>query len=72
MILNIVYLFIGLLIGFLVKHELDLKQRKKRIQKRINIVSSMDMEPYNETLEIIKELNSSLINISAAKKKEVH
>lgn len=64
-------MLIGLLIGFLVKHEIDIKHQKKRVQKKIKAVANMNLEPYNDTLDIIKELNSSLASYQNTQKKEV-
>ncbi len=64
MILNIVYLLVGVTVGFLIKHEIDIKQRRKRIQQRMRAVASRDSAPYNETLNMIKELNISLLDLT--------
>lgn len=69
MILNMVYLLIGLLVGFLVKHELDIKERKKRVEQKLKVVKA-SVEPYNNTIDMLRELNASLLS-AQQKKKEV-
>lgn len=60
---NVVYLFIGLIIGFLIKHEIDIKYRKKRVERKLKAVANVNLENYNNTLEMIKELNNSLTSL---------
>jgi hypothetical protein len=69
MLLNIVYLLIGVMVGFLVKHEIDLKHRKRRIEKRLQSFASISLEPYDTTLRDVQELNNNLVLLQ--KKKEV-
>jgi uncharacterized membrane-anchored protein YhcB (DUF1043 family) len=72
MILNMVYLVVGLLIGFLVKHEIDIRQRQKKIQNQQRAISKA-VSSYDETLSMIRELNESLLLIQQQnKKREVH
>jgi uncharacterized membrane protein YqgA involved in biofilm formation len=72
MIINIVYLAIGFLIGFLIKYEIDIKQRKKRIEKQ-KLAIAKKVEVYDETLLMIRELNESLTTIqNTNQKRGVH
>lgn len=63
MILNLVYLLVGLIIGFLVKHELDIKYRKKRAKARMGAIATR-VSSSNDTLATIKELNVNLREVS--------
>lgn len=60
MILNIIYLALGIVVGLLVKHEFDMKNRKKRVEKRLKNVSTCNFDRENEALKVAKELNHNL------------
>lgn len=61
-------MMLGIMIGFLVKHELDIKSRRKRVEKRLQSFASMDTTSYDETLRDVRELNHNLVVFQ--KKKE--
>lgn len=68
--LELVYLVMGIIVGILIKHESEIRARKKRLHKRIlysNTIANDDtIKQYDEILSSIKSLNDSL-----RKKKEV-
>jgi hypothetical protein len=68
MMVNIVYMILGCVIGFLVKHEIDLRSRKKRVEKRLKVFSNVNVDKYNDTIKMVKELNQSLSVLQQQKK----
>lgn len=56
--------------GFLVKHELDIKSRKKRIECKMREYSS-EKNDDNETIRYLKELNEGLNLLQHQQKREV-
>lgn len=78
MILNIMYLMMGIAIGVIVRYEIDIRARKKRTQQRVMYMkataSQPNMQQYDEILNSIKSINESLSSINHTKhqKKEVH
>ena len=71
MIINIVYLMLGCAIGFLVKHEIDLRSRKKRVEKRLQVFANANIDKYNDTLQMVRELNQSLTVLQQQKKEGI-
>lgn len=75
MIINIAYLLMGAIIGVLVKYELDIKSKKKRIKKRAEYMKATandsNIQQYDDILLSIKSINSSLVKMQKEIKKEV-
>lgn len=70
-LLNLLYLLIGLCVGFLVKYEIDIRCRKKRLERKkeqLDVLASDYECKQKETLNMVKELNIRLIQ----QQKEVH
>jgi hypothetical protein len=55
-------MIVGFLVGFLIKHEIDIRQRKKRIQQQ-QMKIAKKIEPFDETLSMIRDLNESLLSM---------
>lgn len=64
MIVMLVYMIVGILVGFLIKSEIEVRHRRKRIQNRLNYLHSTanqnQIEQYDNMLESIKSINQSL------------
>jgi hypothetical protein len=77
MILNLIYLMMGITIGVIIRYEIDLKARRKRTQQRVlyfkSTASELNIKQYDEILNSIKSINESLsaMNQSKQHKKEV-
>lgn len=75
MILMVVYMITGILIGILIKNEVDVRSRRKRIQNRVNYLQSTanqnNMEQYDAMLESIRSINRNLSAMDSQNKKEV-
>lgn len=72
MIINLIYFVIGIMAGLLVKYEIDIKIKQKRMdrkRKNLNAISLKNMKKHEELLCSIKNLNDSLS--LHTKKKEV-
>lgn len=75
MIVVLLYMVMGILIGILIKSEIEVRHRKRRIQNRLNYLQSTasknNIEQYDSMLESIRSLNQSLSDMNNPKKKEV-
>jgi len=77
MIINIMYLMMGITIGFIWRYEHDIRTRKRKAQERIMHMKAKASEPklqqYDEILSSIKAINESLSSVNHTKhhKKEV-
>jgi hypothetical protein len=54
-----VYVCVSLIAGFLIKNEIDIYQRKKRVARKIKSTSECMMENI-KTLDTIREMNAKL------------
>jgi uncharacterized protein YcfJ len=64
MMISITYLIVGIVIGFLVKHEIDMKKHRKILEKKLQNIDCISIvDSYDDTLNIIRELNKNLIII---------
>lgn len=58
------YMVVGILIGILIKSEVEVRHRKKRIQNRLSYLQSTasrsSIEQYDNMLESIRSINKSL------------
>lgn len=61
MIVNLIYMALGVMMGFLFKHELDMKIRRRKAEKRQMSFLHMDTSPYDNTLRDVRELNHNLV-----------
>ncbi|MNS66844.1 hypothetical protein D3C71_983920 [compost metagenome] len=61
MLINILYLFMGVFIGFLIKYEIDSRHDKRRIEKKRELASCFNTERHNEIIRGVRELNNNLI-----------
>lgn len=64
-------MLMGILIGILIKSEIEVRQRRKRIQSRVNYLQSTasknSIEKYDNMLESIRSINKSLSAMSKTK-----
>lgn len=64
MTVDILYLIMGIMMGMLLKHELDMRARRKRLNKRMSYIRTTandnTIEQYDEILSSIRSLNDSL------------
>lgn len=58
----VLYLVLGLILGFLIKFEIDNRARQKRLKQKQKYIEEA-VQPYEETLTIVKELNESLLTM---------
>lgn len=67
MIVNLLYLFVGIVVGVLVKYEFEIRSREKKVQKRMAHVQSAQeeysVERKDKTLRSLKGVNKSLASI---------
>jgi len=74
MIVMLVYMVMGILIGVLIKSEIDMRNRRKRMQNRINYLQSTainNIRQYDSMLESIRNINEILSELNTQCKKEV-
>jgi N-glycosylase/DNA lyase len=64
----------GIFIGLLLKYEIDIRARKKRVKNRMTYMmataNNSNIQQYNDMLESLRGINKSLLDIDK-KKKEV-
>jgi hypothetical protein len=64
----------GIFIGLLLKYEIDIRARKKRVKNRMTYMmataNNSNIQQYNDMLESLRGINKSLLYIDK-KKKEV-
>jgi hypothetical protein len=74
MIVSVLYLVMGIFIGLLLKYEIDIRARKKRVKNRMTYMmataNNSNIQQYNDMLESLRGINKSLLDIDK-KKKEV-
>jgi hypothetical protein len=62
--INIVYMLMGVIVGILLKYEIDLKAKKKRLEKRSTYLKATaehsTLQQYDEILVGLRGLNDSL------------
>jgi hypothetical protein len=77
MILEIMYLMMGVTIGIIVRYEYEIKAKKKKAEQRLmymkSTASKPDMKQYDDLLTSIRAINDSLSSMHDYKqhKKEV-
>lgn len=75
MIVNIVYMVMGIMVGILIKYELDIRARKKNLEKRSKYLKATaensKMQEYDDILKSIRGINESLRSCQKQKQKEV-
>lgn len=72
MMINILYLLMGIIVGILIKYEIDIKAKQKRIQNRVNSLKAtaddQKMKQYDDILFSIRSINQSLSAMQNQKK----
>lgn len=72
MIVMILYMLMGILIGILIKSEIEVKHRRKRLQNRISYLQSTatqhKMEHYDNMLESLRSINKNLASLNKQNK----
>ncbi|MER2008901.1 MAG: hypothetical protein ABS939_15735 [Psychrobacillus sp.] len=74
MIINIAYLLMGIIVGILIKYEIDIRASKKRIERRstyLRTTAENSMKEYDNILSSLKGINESLQKCNKQKQKEV-
>lgn len=68
MILMMIYMIMGIFIGILIKSEVEVRHRKRRMQNRLNYLQSTAsqnrIEQYDDMLESIRSINQSLSSLN--------
>lgn len=74
MIVSMLYMVMGIFVGILIKYEIDIRARKKRVKNRMNYMvataNNSNIQQYNDMLESLRSINKSLSSLDK-KKKEV-
>jgi uncharacterized membrane protein YqgA involved in biofilm formation len=75
MIINILYLVMGMIVGILIKYEIDIRAKKKRLEKRATYLKATaddsKMKQYDDILYSIRSINESLSSVQRQQQKEV-
>ena len=68
MLTYIVYLIMGVLVGILIKYEIDIRIKRKRAKRRIvhlqNKTSQTRLKQYDDILQSVRGINESLSSMN--------
>jgi hypothetical protein len=68
------YLLMGVIVGILIKHEIDLRAKKKRILNKAGYIKAtadvQTIKQYDEVLQALRGINQSLSTATVQKQKK--
>jgi hypothetical protein len=70
--IHLLYMVMGILVGILIKYEIDMRTRKKRVKNRVNYLmataNDSKMQEYDSMLESLRSINESLSTMEKNKR----